>query len=164
MSSHSDEKPLASQLPVGETWIVVASQSQARFFRYLGLQSGLKLVEKIQHPEGRLKDVEMGADRHGRSFSSFGHAGRSAYTDERSPHEEKAWEFARNLAEKLRAAHGRNEFSSLMLVAEARFLGILKACLDEQTRKVLVATLDREYHQKSSSELSRRLEDYLVSA
>ncbi len=155
---------MASHLPVGETWIVVASQSQARIFRYLGLKSGLKLIEKIQHPEGHLKDTELGADRHGRSFSSVGHGGRSAYEDERSPHEQMAWTFARELADKLRAARGRNEFRALMLVAEAGFLGILKSCLDEQTRKVLVATLDREYHQKSSSQLSKHIEEYLLTA
>jgi len=155
---------MASQLPVGETWIVVASQSQARIFRYLGLKSGLRLVEKIQHPEGRLLDRELGADRQGRSFSSVGHGGRSAYEDERSPHVEVAWDFARRLAAQLQAARGRNEFRALMLVAEAKFLGILKSCLDEQTKKVLVATLDREYHQKSSSELSRHIDEYLLSA
>ncbi|MEN9723403.1 MAG: hypothetical protein RJB38_1389 [Pseudomonadota bacterium] len=158
------DRPLAAHLPLGETWILVASQSQARIFQYLGLKSGLKLVEKIQHPEGRLLDRDLGADRHGRSFSSMGQGGRSAYSDERSPHEQQAWDFAHQLASRLRSARGRNEFRSLMLVAEARFLGILKSCLDEQTRKVLVATLDREYHQKSSSELSRQIEDYLLSA
>lgn len=163
MSSH-DDKPMASHLPVGETWIVVASQSQARLFRYMGLKSGLKLIEKIQHPEGRLLDRELGGDRPGRSFSSVGHGGRSAYSEEHGPHEEVALDFARALAEKLRAAHGRNEFSALMLVAESRFLGMLKSCLDEQTSKALVATLDREYHQKSSSELSRKIDEYLVSA
>ncbi|NDD92032.1 host attachment protein, partial [bacterium] len=117
MSSHSDAKPMASLLPVGETWIVVASQHQARIFRYLGLKSGLQLVEKIQHPEGKLLDRELGADRPGRSFSTFSHGGRSSYSDERSPHEEVAWDFARRLASQLQAARGRNEFRALMLVA-----------------------------------------------
>jgi protein required for attachment to host cells len=164
MSAHPDDKPMASHLPVGETWIVVASQSQARFFRYLGLKSGLKLVEKIQHPEGRLQDREIGTDRPGRAFASFGQGSRSAYSEERGPHEEVALDFARSLAEKLRVAHGRNEFRALMLVAESRFLGMLKSCLDEGTQKALVATLDREYHQKSSSELSRKVAEYLVAA
>ncbi|MBU6374907.1 MAG: host attachment protein [Bdellovibrionales bacterium] len=164
MSSHTDSKPMASHLPVGETWIVVASQSQARIFRYLGLKSGLELVEKIQHPEGRLLDRELGADRPGRSFSSAAAGGRSSYSEERTPHEQQAWEFARRLAGRLKAARGRNEFRALMLVAESRFLGILKSCLDQQTQKILVATLDREYHQKSSSELSRQIQQYLLSA
>ncbi len=163
MSSKADSKPLASHLPVGETWIVIASQSQARIFRYLGMKTGLRLVEKIQHPEGRLLDRALGADRHGRSFSTGSRRSRSAYTDEKSPHEQTAWAFARQLADQIRIARGRNEFRALMVVAESRFLGILKSCLDEQTLKLLVATLDRDYHQKSSSQLSRQIQSYLLA-
>lgn len=139
----------------------MANRSQARIFRYMGLKHGLTLLEKIQNPEGRLKSVELGADRPGRVFSSMA-AGHSSYSEEVDPHSEMAVHFARSLAERLRQARGRNEFDALMLVAEAGFLGKLKGALDEQTLKIVVATLDRDYHQKSSSELSRHVDRYLV--
>lgn len=154
-------RPLAAHLPVGETWILVANRTQARIFRYLGLRSGLELVDKIRHPENRLPSREFISDRPGRSFDTMG-AGRHALSTEVEAHDQRALEFARELAEKLRAAHGRNEFSRLMLVAEARFLGMIKGALPDQTLKSVVATLDRDFHQKSSSELSRHLDQYLV--
>jgi len=162
MSAHPDAKPMASQMPPGETWILVANQSQARIFRYLGLKSGLKLVEKIQHPEGRLKDHELGADRPGRTESSVSW-GRSSYSEEHPPHEEMAWEFARRLTRRLQEARGRNEFRALMLVAEAGFMGKLKSTLDAQTAKVVVGTLPKAFHQKSSRELSQQIERFLLS-
>jgi protein required for attachment to host cells len=154
-------KPLAAHLPVGETWILVANRSQARIFRYLGLRSGLELIEKIEHPESKRPSRDFISDRPGRVFDSMG-SGRHSLSTELEAHDRQALEFARDLAEKLRASRGRNEFSRLMLVAEARFLGMLKGALDEQTRKALVATLDRDFHQKSSSQLSRHVEQYLV--
>ncbi len=154
-------RPLAAHLPVGETWILVANRSQARIFRYLGLRSGLELVEKIRHPESRERTGQMISDRPGRVFDSIG-SGRHSLSTEVDAHDERALEFARSLAERLRAARGRNEFSRLMIVAEAGFLGRIKQALDGQVLKSVVATLDRDFHQKSSSELSRHVEEYLV--
>jgi protein required for attachment to host cells len=115
----------------------------------------------MNHPESRLKTSEFTSDRPGRVFDSVGF-GRHSLSTEVEAHDERALEFARQLAHKLRVARGRNEFHHLMLVAEAGFLGRLKQVLDDQTLKSLVATLDRDYCQKSSSELSRHLDEYLV--
>lgn len=160
MAQH-EQRPMASHLPIHDTYIVVANRFQARIFRYLGLKSGLELVEKFYHPASRLRTGELVSDRPGRS-SDRGRVARHSLTTEVEAHDEEAIAFAREIAQKLRQARGRNEFSRLMLVAEAGFLGKLKQALDGGTLESLVATLDRDFHQKSSSELSRHLDRYLV--
>ncbi len=160
MAQH-EQRPLAAHLRVQDTYIVVANRSQARIFRYLGLKSGLELVEKFNHPASRLKNGELVSDRPGRSSDRM-RVARHSLSTEVDAHDEEAVHFAREIAEKLRVARGRNEFSSLMLVAEAGFLGKLKQALDAQTLGSVVATLDRDFHQKSTSELSRNLDEYLV--
>lgn len=77
-------------------------------------------------------------------------------------HDEEAVQFTRETAENLRAAKEWNEFLRLMLVAEAGFLGKLKRAPDAQMLGSVIATLDRDFHQKSSSEPSLRLDGYLV--
>jgi protein required for attachment to host cells len=152
---------MAAHLRINDTYIVVANRSQARIFKYMGLKSGLELLEKFNHPTSRLHNRDLVSDRPGRS-SDRSRVARHALSSEVDPHDEQAVEFAREIAEKLRVARGRNEYSRLMLVAEAGFLGKLKQALDAGTMGCLVATLDRDFHQKSSSELSRHLDQYLV--
>jgi protein required for attachment to host cells len=112
------------------TWIVVGHRAGARIVAHT--RSGLELVDTIEHAAGRLKDSEMGSDRPGRAFSSAG-PGRSAHSPHESARDHAAQGFANQLAETLRAARNEHRFDRLVLVAEPRFLGMLRASLDAAT-------------------------------
>ena len=64
---------------MNRTWILIAHRAGARIFENDGPGTGLKHVDAIAHPEGRLEDKALGSDKPGRSFDSHGPAGmRSA--------------------------------------------------------------------------------------
>jgi protein required for attachment to host cells len=116
------------------TWIVVAHRAGARIIEHT--RSGLQLVSEIEHAAGRLKDNEMGSDRPGRAFSSAG-TGRSAYSPRETAHDHAAHTFANELAQTLRAARNEHRFERLVLVAEPRFLGMLRGALDDATAALI---------------------------
>ena len=79
------------------TWILVAHRAGARLFENKGPGKGLSLVENIDHPEGRLKDHDINADRPGRAFDNLG-AGRHGMGKEVSPTQHVSQQFAKSLA------------------------------------------------------------------
>lgn len=126
-----------------KTWILVAHRGGARLFENLGPDTGLKLVEDIPHPEGRLQNQEINADKPGRSFDSLGR-GRHSMGKEIEPTEHVSQQFAKMLSEKLDLGRTQNRFSKLMLVAEPHFLGQLRDALPPHTAALVSATLDKD--------------------
>ena len=45
------------------TWILIAHRGGARLFEHTGRSAGLKLLQDIPHPEGRLKNQDINADK-----------------------------------------------------------------------------------------------------
>lgn len=128
---------------MNKTWILVAHRAGARIFENDGPGTGLKPVDAITHPRGRLTNKALGSDTPGRSFDSHG-AARHALGKEHDPAETVAQEFARSLAAQLEAGRTRHAYGKLVLVAEPRFLGLLRAALSPQTATLVSATLDRD--------------------
>jgi len=121
----------------------VAHRGGARIFENNGPGKGLQRVDVVDHPEGRLKNVEINSDKPGRAFDSFG-GGRHSMGKEHEPTEEVARQFALSLAEKVHLGRTQNRFDRLVLVAEPRFLGVLRAALDSPTASLVSATLGKD--------------------
>ena len=143
MATHRTPTNLDKGMPMNKTWILVTHRAGARIFENDGPGTGLKPVEVIAHPEGRLENRALGSDTPGRSFDSHG-ANRHALGKEHDPAETVAQEFARALATRLDAGRTKHAYGKLVLVAEPRFLGMLRAALSSQTAALVSATLDRD--------------------
>ncbi len=133
-------------------WVVVANQSGARIFSAAASGAGLIELEDAFNPRGRARDGDIDADRPGRSFDSAGD-GRHALGREETPSEHAAADFARHVAARLAAARSAAEFDSLVLVAEPRFLGRLRAALDDPTAATVSASLDKDLVRLDAGEL-----------
>lgn len=140
------------------TWILVAHRSGARLFENFGPGKGLKLLEDLPHPEGRLKNSEIDSDRPGRAFDNFGGA-RHSMSTERAPIERVAQRFAKELSEKLVKGRVQNRYKKLVLVAEPRFLGELRNSLDSPTTALVSATLAKDLGGIMTQDLPQHLGD-----
>ena len=138
------------------TWILVAHRGGARLFENHGPGKGLQLVEDIPHPEGRLKSGEINADKPGRAFDSFG-AGRHSLSQEHEAADQVSLMFAKHLCDKLEKARAENRFGGLVLVAEPRLLGELRAALDKPTTALVSATLDKDLVGVENRDIPKRL-------
>lgn len=138
------------------TWILVAHRSGARLFEKAGKGNGLQLVEEIRHPEGRLKNGDINSDKPGRAFDKFG-GGRHSMSKEHEPKEQVAIQFAKQLAEVLDRGRTGGRYGKLVLVAEPRFLGELRAALPSHTAALVSATVDKDLGGISSHDIAGHL-------
>lgn len=146
------------------TRVVVAHQTGARFMEHRpGFGRHLTLVKQLEHPEGRKKSSELDTDRAGASASSgggTGGGGRSMST-EHSAHQHVAAQFAKEIADELKKERAHGEFNDLILVAEPRFLGLLRGSLDSQTAHHVVSSVSKDLASVSSGDVAQHIRDVL---
>jgi len=140
------------------TWILIAHRAGARLFENTGPGKGLQRVEQIDHPEGRLKNGEINADKPGRAFDKVG-GGRHSMSKEHEPKEQVAIQFAKSLGERLDKGRTDHRYEKLVLVAEARFLGELRATLSPQTAALVSASIDKDLGGVNDRDLPGYLSD-----
>ena len=114
------------------SWVVVAHRAGARIFEHRGPGKPLLVREMFEHPQGRLKDHDVGTDRPGRSGES-GSTTRHALEPREAAHVHEARVFAKTLARRLGHARTDHAYARLLLVAEPHFLGYLEHELDKPT-------------------------------
>jgi protein required for attachment to host cells len=125
------------------TWILVANRAGARLFENTGPGQGLSFKQEFPHTEGRLKNQEIISDRQGQAADTRG-GGHHSYENAVEPVEHLAQQFAKYLAQQLE--HGRTEkrYEQLILVAEPRFLGHLRAVLSGPLLAMVIASVDKD--------------------
>lgn len=128
---------------MSKTWVLVADSARAKIFRAQSPVGPLVEVEDWVHPESRLHELDINADKPGRTHDSAGQ-GRHAMENEVSPKAQDAREFARQLAERLDKARTDGLFDHLLLVAAPAFLGLLREALSKPTRDRVTAEVDKD--------------------
>ena len=116
-------------------WVLAADRSQARLLQSLPGDTVLAEVETFEHPEGRLRDHELVSDAPGQSIGPGYRQGAPTQKEPPGVHETQT--FARQLAQRLARLRGEHAIERLYLIAEPHFLGVLRAELDEATRKLV---------------------------
>ena len=131
--------------------IVVADESEARFYDTGGPRARLQLAGRIENPSGRLRDRELKSDRPGRVFDRAATTGRRrgavahhAIGGERRPHKVATQRFAREIVRTREEVRRQGQFDRLVLIAGAPFLGMLRAALRKSLRATVVAEVSKD--------------------
>jgi len=144
---------------VKNTWVLIAHRGGARVFEHKGPGKGLSLLQDIPHPEGRLKSKDLGTDEPGRSFDS--HGARHSFQQEVGLAAHVAEAFAQQLAGVLEEGRVGQRYGRLVLVAEAHFLGILRAALSRETSARVTASVNKDLGNVKAGEIPKYLQDVL---
>lgn len=139
------------------TWILVAHRGGARLFENKGPGKGLELLQTLDHPAGKLKNKDIDTDQPGRGTDRNG-PGRHAYESAHSATTHVAEQFAKQLSTLLDDGRSNHRYGRLVLVAEPRFLGNLRAALNAQTAALVTGTLDKDLGGTDARELPRHLD------
>lgn len=130
--------------------VVVADQSEVRFYDVEHRDEGLRLTGQLADPQAHLHDRDLKSDRPGRVFDHAPGPGRRGATahhatgGERRPRKHEAEVFARSIAERIDTAHRRREFDRLILMAAPGFLGLLRDALPASVRPAIVAEVGKD--------------------
>ena len=125
------------------TWILSANRSSASLFESDWPGKSMRRIQDIPHPQGRMQNQDIDSDKPGRVFDSFGE-GRHSTSPKQEPTEHIAQQFALDLAEMLNKGRLTNAYDKLVLIAEPKFLGILRAALDKNTESLVTQTVNKE--------------------
>jgi protein required for attachment to host cells len=139
-------------------WILVAHRGGAKLFENRGRQ--LNLLQEIPHAEGRLKDQDFNTDRPGHSFDRATPSRHAIEPGQRAT-EREAVQFARELAGLLEDGRIHQRYNKLVLVAEPRFLGELRAVLSPQTGALVTATQGRDIAWMETNAIQEHLQDIM---
>ncbi len=139
------------------TWIVVADGARSRVVERLGLQTKLRLISGSDMRTEIPKSNQLGQDRPGRVHESVGSV-RHAIEPKHDAHQEMENQFAGQVVAFLDAAHGKNEFDHLVIVAPPIMLGNLRKKLSTGLRKLVVDEVDKDLTKIPNDEILQHLE------
>ena len=138
------------------TWILSANRSSASLFESDWPGKSMLRIQDIPHPQGRMQNQDIDTDKPGRVFDSFGE-GRHSTSPKQEPTEHIAQQFALDLAEMLNKGRLTNAYDKLVLIAEPKFLGILRAALDKNTESLVIQTVNKELLDVKEEDLAEYL-------
>jgi protein required for attachment to host cells len=134
-------------------WFVFANRTEAVFYRDLP-EGRFQFVDRLKNPKGNRIEGDFDSDRPGTGVSSAGDGSIRHALDRTFHHLERNREaFARAIAGKLEERLRGGAFTELVLVAEPRFLGLLRAALPESLRERIIHEVHREYLEGSDEQL-----------
>jgi protein required for attachment to host cells len=136
-------------------WIVVCDGAKALVLENAGarMRPSLRTREVFDQPDP--KTSEIGTDKPGRSVSSVG-SQRSA-VEQTDWHEQAEERFLKKLAAHLDKAVLAGETRSLIVVAPARALGVLRHTFTEHVRKAVEAEVEKHFVRMPVHEIERHL-------
>jgi protein required for attachment to host cells len=131
--------------------VVVAGQSEARFYDATGAAVKMKLIDKLTDPNARLHDRDMVSDKAGRVFDHAaapgqrrGSVSHHSTGGERSPRKHEAVVFARQVVHQLETEHRASPFGRLVVMAGPAFLGLLREAMPKALREITVAEVCKD--------------------
>ncbi len=138
----------------GTRWILVADSAQARIYDFV--DGELTLQETLERPQSREHSRDLMGNRpnqnqHQMEKDLKGNESQSLRDDESRV-------FAREVCQVLSKAHATNRFRELVMVADPRFLGLLRAHLSRPVAAVVAGTIDKHALQMKDRELTALME------
>ena len=138
-------------------WIVAADSAKARIFSRSKKFSPLEELETLVHPESRLHRRDLVSDRPGTVHESRT-PGESANEEPTDPKVAEAQVFARTIAHRLRAARLAGDYRDLVLVADPKFLGLVRKSLDEDTQKCVDHEVAKNVTREAIEQIKRAID------
>lgn len=140
-----------------DTWVVVADSSRATILSCDRRLRSSETIEALVHAQSRLKAGDLVTSDRGRTRG--GRPGRGAVSAMETPtslDEQEADKFAHEVAQAIRDGQVHNRWESLILVAPPKFLGQLRAVLNQDAATQISETIAKNYtHEKPEDVLSR---------
>lgn len=139
------------------TWILIAQNSYGSIYELQKQPFSLKLIQRFEHPEGRLKQEELTTDHPGRS-KSMGTSGKHGMGQEVSAREVERRKFVRQLCNHIDLSYEQQKFKELILAAPPEFLGELRNTLPNKILTLVAREIAKDFPQwMTEAELGKQL-------
>jgi protein required for attachment to host cells len=145
------------------TWIVAADAGRARIFSQNDPAQPLHEIEDMVNSGARMRTSEQLSDRlgptsaAGSSHNTGGALPNKQYEPQHTVEERESELFARAICAMLLKGHQEGKYRKLALIAEPKFLGLLRALLDPQLKPLVSQEINKDYTQFSGHQLREQL-------
>ena len=141
-------------------WVVVADAARARIFSIDSAKSPLSALDQLVSPEAKLHERDYKTDRPGRVYDIQGE-GRHAVGSHTGPKEQEAMRFAAEVVDYLEDGRVGRQFDHLILVAEPRFLGLLRKAVKPPLEQTITLEVNKDLSKASEKEIRTHLPEWL---
>ncbi len=126
--------------------VIVADQSEARFYDMSSVDAELQPAGRIVDPDADAHDQELGSGRGGRRYDrdAFVAVAPRTVGGEPRPRKDAAMRFAHQIAAELDASRRRDGFDRTVLMAGPAFIGLLRSALSAPVRATLMAEVRKD--------------------
>lgn len=129
--------------PNATAWVLVADHARARLFTVTAPTAPLTEVEPLSNPSEHLREAELVSDRAGH-LTALGVPGGYPASPRESAREHAAEVFATCICDKLETERQAGRLARLYLIAEPRFLGLLRGRMGRSLSALVITQLDRD--------------------
>lgn len=140
-----------------KTWIIAAESSQARFFSVPSKKEPLQEMPEMLNPAGKIHESELTSDLPGRTVTSGLSGNKHAMEPHTSPKEQATIAFAKQIADKVDSARTSGELEQLILISPPKFLGLLRDNLSDQSKKMIIQSLDKNLVSQNEADIRKHL-------
>lgn len=122
-------------------WFVIADTNICKIYSHDTKLHQLHLCKEIEHPENKLKNVDLVSDGPG-SYQAM-HA-RGAYAPPSDPKEVKIDTFAREIAEALNADRNNQLYNKLVIIALPHMNGLICKHLNKHVKDLVAHNIEKD--------------------
>ena len=143
-----------------KTWIVVINRAEARIFETnsnSNAQGDITFVMKLENPRGRLKAIDIDADRPGSSMGNGSSVHRGRKEKAQGPVERVTEMWAKELVEFLDLHRRKNDFDEINLIVEPHFLGVIRRCMNKELQNLVSREIPKELRPVTAEAVQMRL-------
>lgn len=137
-------------------WVVTSDQTICRIYQYKK-PGQLTLLKEINHPENRLRDIDLTSDKPGH-YKTKNYT-RGAYTQDTDPKEILIEDFAREIAKELDQGRTNNAYKKLILISPARTSGLLNQHLNKHVKEMIINNIHKDLLHLTDHELLSFLQE-----
>ncbi len=140
------------------TWVVTTDTNTCRIYHYKKKPRELTLLKEIQHPENKLRDIDLTSGKPGH-YKSSGSA-HGAYSQPSDPKEIKITDFSREIAKEL--DHGRNmhAYEKLIVIAPPHMNGLLFQHINKHVKNLITHCIEKDLLHLDDHKLLDFLHEY----
>ncbi len=124
-------------------WILVANQSEARFYSAERIPGNLVLIDTLTHAEGAAHARDLVSDAPGRVHDRMGSARHSMEPDT-GVKDEGRRRFVKAMVGQLKAAQLRGDFARLVLLAAPGVLGVIRKNLTKELKSAVIKEIPKD--------------------
>ena len=147
------------------TWIVVADSSRARLFRSTTGSRQISEVLDLVNPAAREPSRDLVTDADGRVFARGGKGQPThASVPRTDPVEHQTELFAKRVVEAIEKGRVDTHYEELCLIAAPKFLGLLRANLGKEARKLVTREIDKDLSGDDPASIYERLTGHPVES